>query len=219
MSELNFKINSRAEILYEDTYYNCDIQDVKNGLIAISIPIKDNQYLPLRKEERVKVIYYDENCIYQFTSSVVERTKSNIPLIWLNQPKTYKKVQRRKYVRVPVLIDVRFALIRKDFKFDKSKLTSIKFENGTLLDISGGGAKLRTPLDIKKGDCFAIILPLQEGSMLVKGEVMRVAKDELGNKLCGVGFYDLRISEEDNIVKFVFAIMREQMKKGLKEEY
>jgi len=219
MTKLSFKINSRVEIIYEDTYYNCDIQDVKNNLIAISVPIKDNQYLPLRKGERIEVIYYDENCIYKFPSSVVERTRSNIPLIWLNQPKTYKKIQRRKYVRVPVLIDVRFALISKDFKFDKSKLTTMKFEKGTLLDISGGGTKLRTSLDIKKGDCFAIILPIQEGSMLVKGEVMRITNDEMNNKLCGLGFFDLRIMEEDKIVKYVFAIMREQMKKGLKEEY
>lgn len=218
MTEVNFKINNKVEIISYEEIYTCDIQDVKDDYVAISIPIKDSQYLPLRKNERIEVLYYDGNCIYQFPSMVVSRNKSNIPLIWINKPQKVKKIQRRKYVRVPVLIDVKFGLIDKNFKLNKENLATVKFEKGTLLDLSGGGSKLKTSLDLKRDDLIVVILPIEEMYILVKGEIKRVVKDEVGDKLCGISFVDLKMIEQDKIVKYVFAIMREQMKKGLKEE-
>lgn len=220
MAEVNFKINNKIEIISDEQCYLCDVQDVKDEYVAISIPIKDSEYLPLRVNQRIEVLYYDGSCIYKFPSMVVKRTKSNIPLIWINVPKEDRitKIQRRKFVRIPVLMDVRYAIIDRETKLSRETLAGLKFFNGTLLDLSGGGVKLKVQSDVKKDDIFAIILPVEEGIILVKGEIRRLTTDELGDKICGVNFLDLRMAEQDKIIKLVFSIMRDQMKKGLKEE-
>ena len=220
MAEMKFKINNKLEIISDEQYYLCDVQDAKDGHLAISIPIKESEYLPLRINQRIEVLYYDGSNIYKFSSIVVNRTKSNIPLIWIDIPEEdkIKKIQRRKFVRIPVLIDVRCAVINRDTKLSRDTLAGLKFLNGTLLDLSGGGVKLKTQLEVKRDDILAIILPVEEGIILVKGEIKRIVIDELGDKICGVNFFDLKMMDQDKIIKLVFSIMREQMKKGFKEE-
>lgn len=220
MAEIKFKINNKIEIISDEEIYLCDVQDVKDGYLAISIPIKDSGYLPLRINQRIEVLYYDGSNIFKFSSIAVKRTKSNIPLIWIVIPdeEKIKKIQRRKFVRVPILLDVRCALIDRQQKLSKEALKGLKFIKGTLLDISGGGVRLKAELEVNKDSTLAMILPLEEGSILVKCEVKRITLNEVGEKICGVSFVELKVSEEDKIIKQVFAIMREQMKKGLKED-
>lgn len=218
MSSIDFKVNNKVEIMSEDEIFTSDIQDVQDNYIAISIPIRDFQYLPLRKDEKIKVLYYEGNNIYKFSSTVIKRSKSNIPLLWINIPEKIEKIQRRKFVRVPVLQKVRYALIDRNLEFNKENIARIKFEMATVLDLSGGGVRLKSEISINKGDVLALILPVGDGVILVKGEIRRSDTDEAGEMVYGVNFMELKNAEQEKIIKFVFQIMREQMKKGLKEE-
>ncbi|MEL7597525.1 MAG: flagellar brake domain-containing protein [Clostridiaceae bacterium] len=218
MNEIKFKINNKIEIIYGDDIYTCDIQDMKDGYLAISIPIKDNQYLPLQKGERIDVIYYEETCLYEFTSVVFDRQRSNIPLIWMVIPKKFKKIQRRKYVRVSVLLSTKCAVIPKEFLLNKENFSKLKFFEGTAVDLSGGGLRLITKHKVEKDANLLIALPFTDGGILVKGKAMRVDQDEMKNIVCGINFVDVKASEQEKIIGYVFQIMREQMKKGLKEE-
>nr|WP_272507362.1 flagellar brake domain-containing protein [Clostridium aestuarii] len=215
---MNFKINNKIDIIYNNEFYNCDIQDIKSGYLAISIPIKETQYLPLRKDEKIDVLYYDETCIYEFSSVVVKREQANIPLLWIKIPKKFKKIQRRKFVRVSVLFNGKYAVIEKKMTINKQTISEMKFFDAVILDLSGGGTKLRIKANIKSGDSILVVLPMKKGAMIVKGKVIRAVKDELKNSICGIKFIELSMNEQDRIVQFVFSIMREQMKKGLKED-
>ncbi|AEB75829.1 flagellar brake protein [Clostridium botulinum] len=221
MTTLNFKINNKVEIIdYEGTVYNSDIQDIKEDCVAISIPIKDSDYLPLRKKDTVDVLYHDGNCIYSFSSMVVDRTNSNVPLIWVNSPKKFKKIQRRKFVRVSVLYKGKFAVVDRMFKATKESIKNIKFMECNIVDLSGGGMRIRTRdnIEIEKESIITIILPMGNKSMLLKGEVKRIGEDEANCKEYGIGFIDMSMRQQDEIIKYVFTIMREQMRKGLREE-
>lgn len=218
MAGLKFKVNNKIEVISEDDVFICDVQDVKKEYIAISIPIKDFQYLPLRKDEKIQVLYYEGSNIYKFSSTVVKREKSNIPLLWISIPDKFEKIQRRKFVRVSVLYKTKCALIDRNMQLNKENLSSIKFISGTIVDLSGGGIRLKAELNAKKDDVIIAILPIESGSILVKGEVKRIGVDEVGEQVYGINFLDLRVMEQERIIKTVFQIMREQMKKGLKEE-
>lgn len=218
MTDLKFKVNNKAEVLYNDETYACDVQDIKKGYLALSIPIKDGKYLPLSKGERIDVYYFEDNCIYEFTTVVAARQKSNIPLLWIVIPKRYKRIQRRKFVRVPVLINAKFTIVERDLIINKDNITNFKFFEGTIVDLSGGGVRLKTKQDIEYGSYLFIVLFLNGNVMPIKGRTMRVDVDELKNKTYGIKFIDLNLKEQDKIIKNVFKIMREQMKKGLKEE-
>lgn len=218
MAGLKFKVNNKIEIICEEGAFACNIQDIQDKHLAISIPIKDFQYLPLRKDEKIQVLYYEGNSIYKFTSSVIKRDKSNIPLLWISIPDKFQKIQRRKFVRVSVLYDIRCALIDRNLELNKENLSNIRFHNGTILDLSGGGARLKTELSAKKDDVFILVLPVKESFIIVKGEVKRAALNELGERVYGLNFINLKIMEQEKIIRSVFQIMRDQMKKGLREE-
>ncbi|KEI02094.1 flagellar brake protein [Clostridium botulinum] len=219
MTTLNFKINNKVEIIdYEGKVYNSDIQDIKENCVAISIPIKDSEYLPLRKKDTVDVLYHDGNCIYSFSSMVVDRTNSNVPLIWVKLPKKFKKIQRRKFVRVSVLYKGKFAVVDRIFKATKESIKNIEFTECNIVDLSGGGMRIRTNTEIEKESIIVIILPMRNKSMLLKGEVKRIGEAETNYKEYGIGFIDMSMRQQDEIIKYVFTIMRKQMRKGLKEE-
>ncbi|EGO87638.1 flagellar protein [Clostridium botulinum C] len=219
MTKLDFKINNKVQIIdYEGKVYNSDIQDIKKDCVAISIPIKDSKYLPLRKKDTVDILYHDGNCMYSFSSIVAERTSSNIPLIWINSPKTYKKIQRRKFVRVSVLYKGKFAIVDRMFKETKESIKNIKFMECNIVDLSGGGMRIRTNIEIEKESILTISLPMGNKSMFLKGEVKRIGKDNTNYKEYGIGFVDISVRQQDEIIKYVFTIMRKQMRKGLKEE-
>lgn len=218
MNEIKFKINNKIEIIYGDDIYTCDVQDRKDGHLAVSIPIRDNQYLPLQKGERIDVLYYEGTCIYEFTSMVSDRERSNIPLIWIVIPEKFKKIQRRKYVRVSVLLNGKFAVIPKEFLLNKDNFSKLKFFEGTAVDLSGGGLRMITKHKIEMDTNVLMALPFHDGGVLVKGKVMRVDQDEMKNIVCGINFMDLKASEQEKIIGYVFQVMREQMKKGLRED-
>lgn len=218
MAELKFKVNNKVEIISEEGVFICDIQDIKDEYIAISIPIKDFQYLPLRKDEKIEVLYYDDGSIYKFSSIVVKRDKSNIPLIWISMPNKFEKIQRRKFVRVPLVYETKCALVSRDLEFNKENLSKIKFEKGIILDLSGGGVRLKTDIAAQKDDVLALIIPISRGHIIAKGEVKRTSTDELGEMVYGINFIDLKTMEQEKIIRFVFQVMREHMKKGLREE-
>lgn len=219
MSRINFKVNNKVEIISEEgETYGSDIQDIDEKIIGISVPIKECQYLSLRKGERIEVIYYEGNSIYKFPSVVVKRTNSKVPLIWINKPVDARKIQRRKFVRIPILCNTKFALINREFKLDKTNLKDIKFLEGTILDLSGGGVRLKTDLDLKKEDVLAMILHIGDAVLVAKGEVKRIDVVNFKEKIYGVKFLELSTHQQDKIIEYVFEIMRKQMRKGLKEE-
>lgn len=219
MAQINFKINGKVEIISENgEIYSSDIQDIDKKSIAISVPIKECKYLPLRKGERIEVIYYEGNSIYKFPSAVIKRTNSNVPLIWINKIVDARKIQRRKFVRIPILCDTKFAPINREVKLDKTNLKDIKFLEGTILDLSGGGVRLKTDSNLKKEDVLAMILKIGDAVLVAKGEVKRIDIVNFKEKIYGVKFLGLSINQQDKIIEYVFEIMRKQMRKGLKEE-
>nr|WP_272509004.1 PilZ domain-containing protein [Clostridium ganghwense] len=139
-------------------------------------------------------------------------------MIWITVPENYKKVQRRKFVRVSVLLNVKCAVIDKDFSLNKANISQLNFSEGTVVDLSGGGVRLKTKLKIGNNNMLLIALPLDKGGILIKGNVVRAEEDDIKNKICGINFIELQPAEQEKIIQYVFTIMREQMKKGLKED-
>lgn len=219
MTAPKFKVNNKIEIISDEGVFISDIQDVHGSYLAISIPIKEFQYLLLKLNEMIQVIYNDGTNIYKFNSAVIKRDNTNnIPLIWISIPKKFEKIQRRRFVRVPTLKTTKCAVISRDFKLNKASLSNLKFEDGTILDLSGSGSKLSTKLYAVKGDIIALIVPLGKTSIIVKGEIKRVDLGPSDERIYGVNFIDLTNAEREKIISVVFKTMRKQMKKGVKGE-
>ena len=207
LDSLNLKINSRIEVSWNDDYYKSTIENVEKEFIAISIPIKDGQYIPVRVGERVEIIYYYLKDIYKFFTLVIDRSVDKIPVIILAYPKEVFKIQRRKFARVQNIKDVEYLRLESSAAQKPSK--------AVMVDLSGGGMRIKFKEDAKLGDKVKVWIPIGSDQIEVKGQVVRIEKiDNSKRNICGLSFVDLEERMREKLIRFIFQIMRDQMKKG-----
>jgi c-di-GMP-binding flagellar brake protein YcgR len=214
MSKLEFDVSNKLEIIWNDNYYKCNIEDSNEKNVFISIPTVDGSFVPLAKGDRVEALYYDERCLYKFDTVVTGRKVKAVPVILLKIPHEIEKIQRRKFVRVPCvqyinytkLSDINIEEIIKDNCEDR-------FNKAILLDLSGGGMKLKISQEVYEDDRLAVYLSLDDEKLLVKGNIVRVAKDD-DKFICGLSFFELGYKIREKIIQFIFKLMRDQRKKG-----
>lgn len=222
MSEkVEFLINGKIEIEMEDGYYKSNVQDITEEYVAISIPVNNGQYLPLRKEERITGVYYYDKEIYRFETVVLGRKVDKILIIMIKKPSTFRKIQRRNFVRVPFMTNVVCARINLAKDMKNIGDNQIEFFEAYSLDISGGGMRLAVSREweekINCKDILMVTIPLQQESITVKTRIVRVESDRKNPKIIyGTVFLDLDKTTRETIIKLVFHIMRNQMKNGVK---
>lgn len=215
---MQFVINNKLEILWHDGNYRCDIQNVTENNIVISIPIKDGQYIPLSKGERITALYYENSNVYEFMSVVTGRGHDRIPVIYIEHPSKIVNVQRRNHVRVPLIADISCALIRKNLPPVEIGNNQIDFFDAFTLDMSGGGIKIVTKQKVSIGDRLLITVSLRDETLNMQGKVIRIEKDIEKRSVCGVNFIDMDKKTSEKLVRIIFQIMREQIKRTTKGE-
>ena len=214
MSKVDFIINKKLEILVGEKYFKSNIQDIAENYIAISIPINSGEYLPLSKGTLVDVIYYEEDNLYKFKSVVMGRKFENIPILIISYPKEIVRIQRRKYVRVPTISTVKYTNLKNEPKKSPSSIENSEYLKAILLDLSGGGMKIKISEEVKLSQYLLICLTINSEDIHIVGQAMRIIKDDDGRFNCGLSFEFLDTSTREKIIKLIFKLMREQMKKN-----
>lgn len=203
MAEFELKVNGRLEIKMDDVLFNSTIQDVKEDSFLISMPMKKESYVKFKNNEKLSIYYYFENTsLYKFESKVLGREKcGNMPLYKLTLPKEVVKIQRREYVRINIMAPVE---IIKDNK----KI------HGLLLDLSGGGMRIKTEEKLSKEEILEIKLKSSEFSneININGVVVRENRDEEGKYVYGIRYYRIEEKVREKIIQTIFCIMRAQIR-------
>lgn len=201
MKNFNLNINEVIVIEYEDMVYNCSIQGIAENELLINIPVKDGEFLILENGERLDVKYCSEaGRYYEFEVKIIGREKSdNIPMYKLSLPIDVRRIQRRNYVRVPVLKTVKYKLEEEE-----------SWCEATTLDISGGGMKIKARRKFKLND--KLVVKIETSSRVVETEVQikRCEKVNTNEYIYGLEFTDINENRRDNIIKDVFLVMRKQ---------
>ena len=214
MIKVDLKLNKKLEILVDEKYYISNIQDVTDDYIAISIPINSGEYVPLSKGAIIDVIYYEEENLYKFKSSVLGRRFENIPILLIAKPKEIKKIQRRRYVRVPLIKDVKYKNLKSEKKTKPSSIDESQYLKGILVDLSGSGMKVKVSKQVKLNDFLLVSLDVNDENIFIVGKAMRIIKDDEGRFVCGLSLESIDNTTREIIIKFIFQLMREQMKKN-----
>ena len=179
--------------------YSSYIYDIdENYNVYISMPTNENGLKAVIREGSRVEISFVSNKGYRvgFTSRLIEVIKKDERVIYkLNKPESLVKVELRENFRVPVLIEVRFYVF-KGGKIEKAE--------GTILDISAGGAKLSADVNLEVRDKLFLDLNLGIKKLEeIEAEVVRKAiTGEEGVKHYGLSFTDLTKEQEDAIIKF-----------------
>ncbi|MCB2340795.1 flagellar brake protein [Clostridium estertheticum] len=213
MIKVDFKLNKKLEILVDEKYFNSNVQDVTEDYIAISIPTNSGEYLPLSNGSIIDVIYYEEENIYKFSSSIIGRKFENIPILLLAKPEEIKKIQRRRYVRVPLIKAAKYINLRDEPKVNLSTIDNSKYLKAVLVDLSGGGMRVKVSEEIKDNDFLLVALTVNEEEVLIVGQTKRIMKDADGRFICGLSFEFLDNVTREQLIRYIFQLMRNQMKK------
>lgn len=214
---VEINVNTKCEVLIKGKSYKSNVQDIYEKDIAISIPVFKGNYANLLKGEEVEVIYYDENNVYGFLSKVTGRKNDGISMILIEKPNKIKKVQRRRFFRLDLSMEVEYKKIENNSS-DK-KIKEIIDENKdfsvcTMVDLSGGGIRIRTKDDMEENQLYIIKIPLKDEIIHVACYCVRVVRDSITkSNICGFSFYDIEDSKRDRIISYLFQLMRELRKK------
>ncbi|MDS0524091.1 PilZ domain-containing protein [Clostridium sp. SHJSY1] len=203
MEKLDLNINGSILIIQDEDIYKCTIQDIQKDVFCIGLPVKEGNYLILQPDEVITINYYVEGGNYfEFQTKIIERlTEGNVSLYKLVKPEKAKMIQRRNYFRVNLL---EYTVYRKEDTGDRD------WYQGELLDLSGGGFRIKVREKLNMGDKIEVSFNDEGGKYSLMGTIIRCDKRSVKDYICGVEFVDIEEKDRDKIIKKVFTVMRKQ---------
>ncbi|MGL4108605.1 flagellar brake protein [Clostridium sp. LP20] len=204
MSKFNLVINGNISVNQDKKSYKSIIQDLGEDYFLMSIPVINGVYLTLNEGEELSIDYYVEGGNYfTFNSKVIKRVVDNkIPFYKLSLPYNVSKVQRRDFVRVNLFEYVFYKKGEEDGEGT--------WEKGMLLDLSGGGLRIKVRDKVQMGDKIVVNLFINEEKVHVTGKVVRVEINTEREIICGLRFIEMDERKRDKIIEKVFIQMRKQ---------
>lgn len=203
MEKFEVNLNANILVLYEEKYYKSTVQDVSENEFIINMPVGDGIYLTLNAGDKIIIDYFSQDGFYyEFDAEVVSRLVENkMPMYKISKPDRAIKIQRRNFVRVSL---AEYTLYKQS---DNNKS---EWHEGLLLDLSGGGLKIKVKETIKFGEKIILKISYENDSYEIIGNVVRCDKSQDGEYIWGIEFKDIDERKRDKIVQKVFSVMRKQ---------
>lgn len=201
MKKLKLNINDIIAVNYEGNFFKSNIQESSEESFSISVPLANGKYLLIEDGEELELEHYD-NDFYRFNVEILGRKKSgDIPMYIVSLPYNVERIQRRRYVRVPVVKEIKY---RKD--------DNDEWKNALTLDLSGGGLKFKSNEKLELGKkLFIKIMDIKEEldmyAEVIREEILNSQEYTYGVEFCG-----LRECDRDKIIQEVFLVMRKHRK-------
>lgn len=173
-----------------------------NG-ISITLPMQNQLNMDLREGQEIYLKVPTDSCIMEFKTLVRSFSNDNVPLVNLDKPADFKRIQRRKSFRLKTLINVKIAPTPEDPDGNPN------YSPATGLDISAGGMEVMTSTPFQKDTVLMMKFDLWVDKKTVhtfflNAEIRRVALASPGNYKLGLEFLNLTKSDTDKIYQFIF---------------
>lgn len=209
MVNLDLKVNSRIEVVVNEKSYKALIIDMEDDNIKINIPVRNDEYLMLYKDDKIEInSYLDEGKCFNYYCNVISKGKDNNVIYYkLTLPYDVRRIQRRNFFRVNLLEDVTYKNITN--KTEK-EIEELPYKSGIMIDLSGGGIKVKTKEKLKTNDIIVMRINMINIEVKLKGQIVRIETSIDNNFLYGVKFLDITEVESDRIIRELFEIMRKQ---------
>lgn len=209
MNNFDLEVNERLEVIIGDRVYKTVIVDIQEDSFRINLPVSNGEYLILQEREEIEISScFGDNGCYMFNSKIISRgTEGNIIYYEISEPYNIKKIQRRNFFRVDVLNEIEYKIITN---IDEDDYENVSYNKGLMVDLSGGGLKLKIKNDIKEDDLLLVNMYLNEVEFEVKCDIVRIENTIDKQKLCGLRFIDITPAQIDIIIKELFKIVRKQ---------
>jgi len=211
-------INSKKDVetserkIYRSQVFDIDSED----RIKVGMPMEQGKLVLLPVDEEFNLCFYTPSGLFQCLGRVSERYKTDrIYVLVFDLTTDIRKYQRREYYRLNCVLNMKSTMINeKDISHFSEKVqfidTDLTFDNGTMVDISGGGArfisKVRYPKDCNILFAFDLFVNNQLTSYKLLGKVL--VSQEIANR---EGEYEHRVcfvnimnDDRESIIKYIF---------------
>lgn len=203
----------------EDTKktYRSELYDiVSEDQIKIAMPMEQMKVILLPVDGEYNLCFYTSNGLYQCIGRVAERYKSNNIFVLVMELITgLQKYQRREFYRLNCALDMKSkAIDEKELENSNNKLifedTDLTFDNGVMVDISGGGARFISRVKYQKGALIRFNFSLFVNGELTEYKLVgKVLKSrELENKPDNyehrVMFINMVNDDRESIIRYIF---------------
>lgn len=208
--KVGMKVQLELESDDERQAFPSKIEDLDGKNLVIGMPIKANYIYFVSLSEVVYVYFSRKDSFYRLESKVIGKRYKPIPVLILEPLKPPYKYQRRSFFRIDIILDVRVILMKNDELY--------KTLEGKTKDISGSGALLALPENIKKKGLVKLKINIKGETLFLKAKVIRCYKDEfrqVNPYNVAVQFMDIDEKTQDKVVKFTLEEQRKLRKKGL----
>ena len=204
--------------LSEKKNYRSQVYDiVSEDQIKIAMPMEQGKVILLPVDGEYNICFYTQTGLYQCLARVIDRYKSdNIFVLVMELTTDIRKYQRREYYRLNCVLDMK---ARGVSDADNAKGpteqvhfldTDITFSNGTMVDISGGGARFISKDRYPKGSNIQFAFSLFVNGKLTEYKLLgRVLYSEELESRAGsyehrIQFINIMNDERESIIKFIF---------------
>ena len=157
--------------------YRSQVMDVKeNGRLEIAMPSEKGELILLPLGVRFEFTFYSNGSIYKSIGQVTERyRKDGFFMLQIRLNTALQKFQRREFYRYNCTLDFEFYLLNEeqmqmetaDEVYRNLTDEDIKTEpiQAMMIDLSGGGMKFRSLVEVKPGNKILVSLPLKFGNI------------------------------------------------------
>lgn len=204
--------------------YPSQILDIKeNNVLQLSMPYYEGRIIPLAVNDKYEVCIYAKNGLYVCNSIILERYKTeNMFYMDAAVYTDLKKIQRREYYRYTYRTNIEFRIVTEKVAFGE-KIESMEEQrtatwyNGIMMDLSGGGLRMVSALDIDKDTLmefrFPITTPTGEQMVTIHGRQIRSQQMEGNPNLRDnrVEFINVDKILQEKIIRFIFEEERKSL--------
>lgn len=207
--------------------YKSKVLTFTDKAIGMSVPSLGDSLLHIWEKTVCHVNYMRPDGMFTFLTRVSKSEIYPKPVLQFVFPPKVEKVQRRRYVRVDVKLNLRMRLFKEDVSYDAQPE---QFFDAYTVNISAGGLRVDSPnAKLELGQIYEFEFTLDGYKhQHILGEIMRAAemKNNLGAPLThpngnpmfnyGVNFIQIHRVQKEKIIAYVFKREREMIAGGVK---
>lgn len=184
--------------------------------IKITMPIEQGKVVLFAVDAELNLCFYTKSGLYQCIGRVSNRSKDkSVFLLDIDLVTDLKRYQRREYYRLNCVLDMKSTMINESDIVEYSEQvrfldTDITFDNGTMVDISGGGARFVSSAKYPKGSNILFVFSLfvngdlTEYKLLGKVLLSEEMERQEGKYEHRIQFINIMNDDRESIIKYIF---------------
>ncbi len=206
-----FKKNAQVLLQTKVGKYNVKVVklDAKTRTILLTAPQKNGEYIFLESKTPIEIEAKLSSSLYLFETLVVGTLPGKVPTVVLTIPKKVIKIQRRRFVRIPLLASIEL----------QKSTDLLNTYSATVVDISAGGFGIFSKDKYFSNEDCTITMEVDNFKLFkIKARMVRIGYLDEDLKMTNYGFefIDVAKSTQDKILKFIFERQRAVAKLGFK---